>query len=61
MTSRYWVIKAPDGTLADNVLNLLNTLSSDRLNGVELVEVTPEQRTLGWAEKAILEKFGPKK
>lgn len=52
--SRYWLVKAPDGDMAETVLSLLETLNGDkRMNGVEVVHIVPEDRTNNWMEARL--------
>jgi hypothetical protein len=54
MSARYWLVKAPDDSMAETVLGLLATLQGDkRMNGVEVVHIVPEHRESNWMERAI--------
>lgn len=47
--SRYWLVKAPEGTVAETVCKLLKE-SDGGAPGVEVVEILPEKRGTNWME-----------
>lgn len=50
MSARYWLVKATEGSVAETVCKMLR---GSEFDGVEVVEVIPEDRTSNWMERAL--------
>lgn len=52
--TRYWLVKAPHGDIADTVCGLLRNCEHQ---GVQVVEIKPEKRGTNWMEAKLAEQL----
>lgn len=56
--SRYWLVKSPEGDIAETVCRLLESCrGKPNAMGVEVVEIKPERRDSNWMEVEIAKKY----